>query len=174
MRVIYPGTFDPVTLGHLDIVRRAEAIFGTVEIAVVASSSKNVFFTLEQRVALMRESLLEAGLGTVGVASFDCLLVNHMRSIGATCFIRGLRANADFEYEFQMQLVNRRLAPDITGIFMMPSEDMIYLSSTLVRELAMYGGDLSAFVTPCVREALRRRFPARQGTNPSSEWNGQS
>lgn len=174
MRVIYPGTFDPVTLGHLDIVRKAEEIFGAVEIAVVARSSKSVFFPLEHRLSLVRESLREVGLGGVTVSSFDCLLVDYMRSTGATCFIRGLRANSDFEYEFQMQLVNRRLAPDITGIFMMPSEDMIYLSSTLVRELAMYGGDLSSFVTPSVRKALGERFPARHGINPSIERNGQA
>jgi len=174
MGVIYPGTFDPVTLGHLDIIRRARDIFGEVQVAIVASTPKSAFFPLTERMSLLREALLESRLDGVSVGSFDCLLVDYMRSIGATVFIRGLRANSDFEFEFQMQLVNRRLAPEITGIYMMPSENMIYISSTLVREVAMYGGDLSTFVTPGVQKALQERFSARYGTTSTSERNGQS
>ena len=165
MAVLYPGTFDPVTLGHLDIIRRAAEIFGTVDVAVVESTPKSVFFSLEERVDLLKGALADAGLEHVSVSSFDSLLVEHMRKIGAKVFIRGLRANSDFEYEFQMQLVNLRLAPEITGIYMMPSENMVYLSSTLVREVAMYGGDLSTFVTPGVQSALQDRYSERYGTN---------
>jgi len=165
MAVIYPGTFDPVTLGHLDIIRRALKIFDRVDVAVVESTPKAVFFPLKDRIRLLEGALDDSGLDNVSVSSFDSLLVEHMRRLGAKVFIRGLRANSDFEYEFQMQLVNRRLAPEITGIYMMPSENMVYLSSTLVREVAMYGGDLSTFVTPGVESALHDRFSERYGTN---------
>jgi pantetheine-phosphate adenylyltransferase len=173
MGVIYPGTFDPVTLGHLDIIRRARDIFGTVQVAVVAGSPKSVFFPATDRVNMLRDALADVCMEDVSVSSFDCLLVEYMRSTGATVFIRGLRANSDFEFEFQMQLVNRRLAPEITGIYMMPSENMTYISSTLVREVAMYGGDLSTFVTPGVQKALQERFSARYRTTPTIERNGQ-
>ncbi|OPL19362.1 MAG: phosphopantetheine adenylyltransferase [Candidatus Aegiribacteria sp. MLS_C] len=158
MTIVYPGTFDPATLGHMDIIRRAGKIFGGIEVAVVRRSGKQLSFSIEERVELMRGSLEEAGLSGISVTSFDCLLVEYMRSRGLTTFIRGLRANSDFEYEFQMQLMNRRLAPDITGLYLMPSEDNMYLSSTLVKEIAMYGGDVKTLVTECVRKALERRF----------------
>lgn len=158
MKIVYPGTFDPVTLGHMDIIRRAGNIFGEIEIAVVERSSKTLCFSIGDRVRLLRESLAEEGLGGIEVTSFDCLLVEYMKSRNYHTFIRGLRANSDFEYEFQMQLMNRRLAPDITGLYLMPSEDNMYLSSTLVKEIAAYGGDLSTLVTDCVRKALETTF----------------
>ncbi len=158
MKIVYPGTFDPVTLGHMDIIRRARNIFADIEVAVVERSSKALCFSIEDRVRLMRESLTEVGLTGIQVTSFDCLLVEYMKSRDYHTFIRGLRANSDFEYEFQMQLMNRRLAPDITGLYLMPSEDNMYLSSTLVKEIAGYGGDLSTLVTDCVRKALERAF----------------
>ena len=158
MRVVYPGTFDPVTLGHIDIIRRTREIFGSVDVAIVATTPRKTFFSIEERVDLMEGSLVEAGMEGVSVATFDCLLVEFMRKRGCNRFIRGLRANSDFEYEFQMQLMNRRLAPEIAGLYLMPSEDTMYLSSTLVREVAMYGGDLDTLVTPCVGEALRSKF----------------
>ncbi|MBN2587293.1 MAG: pantetheine-phosphate adenylyltransferase [Candidatus Fermentibacteraceae bacterium] len=158
MKIIYPGTFDPVTLGHMDIIRRARNIFADIEVAVVERSSKALCFSIEDRVGLMRESLAEVGIKGIQVVSFDCLLVEYMKSRNYHTFIRGLRANSDFEYEFQMQLMNRRLAPDITGLYLMPSEDNMYLSSTLVKEIAGYGGDLSTLVTDCVRKSLERAF----------------
>jgi pantetheine-phosphate adenylyltransferase len=158
MKIVYPGTFDPVTLGHMDIIRRARNIFSDIEVAVVERSSKAICFSIEDRVRLMRESLTEVDLTGIQVTSFDCLLVEYMKSRDYHTFIRGLRANSDFEYEFQMQLMNRRLAPDITGLYLMPSEDNMYLSSTLVKEIARYGGDLSTLVTDCVRKSLERAF----------------
>jgi pantetheine-phosphate adenylyltransferase len=158
MTVLYPGTFDPITLGHLDIVRRASAIFPDLMVAVAARSPKNLIFTVDERLDLVGRSLRETGLDGVRVTSFDSLLIDCMKECGAQIFVRGLRANTDFEYEFQMHLANRKLAPGMTGIYLMPSESSIYLSSTLVKEIASYGGSLSAFVTPSVEEALRRMF----------------
>ena len=164
MKIVYPGTFDPVTLGHMDIIRRASEIFDEVRVAVVERSSKTICFSVEERIELMRESLRELELFETEVEYFDSLLVDYMQKNGYSTFIRGLRANSDFEYEFQMQLMNRRLAPDITGLYLMPSEDNMYLSSTLVKEIARYGGDLRTLVTTCVRNALVDRYsrPARE------------
>lgn len=159
LKVIYPGTFDPVTAGHLDIIRRAARIFTEVEIAVVDRSSKSIAFDTSTRVSLVRSSVEEAEIkGTITVVSFDGLLVDYMRNRGYSLFIRGLRANSDFEYEFQMQLMNRRLAQDITGIYMMPSEHNMYLSSTVVKEVAMFGGSLATLVTPSVEKALMEYY----------------
>jgi len=157
--VVYPGTFDPVTRGHLDIAARAVEVFGSLEMAVARSGMKDLTFPAGTRAALVRSSLDEAGIDSVEVTLFDGLLVDYMLSRGAGVFIRGLRANADFEYEFQMQLINRKLAPGITGLYLMPGENYIYLSSTVVREIAALGGRLSEFVTPSVEQALRERFP---------------
>jgi len=155
LKVIYPGTFDPITAGHLDIIRRAARIFHEVEIAVVARSSKNLLFDAEARVRMARESIGEMSIrGNITVNSFNGLLVDYMRRNEYSLFIRGLRANSDFEYEFQMQLMNRRLAPEITGIYMMPSEHNMYLSSTVVKEVASFGGSLETMVAPSVEKAL--------------------
>lgn len=159
LKVIYPGTFDPVTAGHLDIIRRAARIFSEVEISVVDRSSKSMAFDTDTRVALVKKSIEEAGItGLITVVSFDGLLVDYMRNNDYSLFIRGLRANSDFEYEFQMQLMNRRLAPDVTGIYMMPSEHNMYLSSTVVKEVAMFGGSLETLVTPSVEKALEEYY----------------
>ncbi len=159
LKVVYPGTFDPVTGGHLDIIRRAGKIFHEVEVAVVRRSTKTMLFDTDTRVRLAKESLRDLSLqGNITVTSFDGLLVDYMREKGYSLFIRGLRANSDFEYEFQMQLMNRRLAPEITGIYMMPSETNMYLSSTVVKEVAMFGGDLDKMVTPSVKEALKNHY----------------
>ena len=156
MTVLYPGTFDPVTRGHLDLAGRASEVFGDLTIAVSERSSKKLLFSTRERVDLVKRSLGEIGIEGVGVTSFDSLLMDFMREIGATVFVRGLRVNADFEYELQMHLANRKMAPEVSGIYLMPSESSICLSSSLVKEIAGYGGDLSAFVTPCVEEALLR------------------
>ncbi|PIE52557.1 pantetheine-phosphate adenylyltransferase [Candidatus Fermentibacteria bacterium] len=154
-KVIYPGTFDPVTAGHLDIIRRAAGIFPEVTIAVVNRSSKSMAFDTETRIRLAEASVKEMGIqGEISICSFDGLLVDYMKENGYNLFIRGLRANSDFEFEFQMQLMNRRLAPDITGIYMMPSEHNMYLSSTVVKEVAMFGGCLDTLVAPSVKREL--------------------
>jgi len=164
MRIVYPGTFDPLTLGHLDIIRRASSIFSEIEVAVVTRSLKTLCFPVEERVGLLRESLEEMNLSGIEVTSFDSLLVEYMSRKNYHTFIRGLRANSDFEYEFQMQLMNRRLAPAITGLYLMPSEDRMYLSSTLVKEIAKYRGDLSTMVTKCVRIALEKKYGYVEGS----------
>ena len=159
MMALYPGTFDPITRGHLDIVERAAGIFDGLELAVVMESGKELCFSADERLSLARSSVREAGLDDrVEVTLFDGLLVEYMRRRNLRVFIRGLRATSDFEYEFQMQLMNRRLAPEITGIYLMPAENNMYISSTLVREIARYRGDLSSFVMPSVESALRRRM----------------
>lgn len=161
MQAIYPGTFDPFTRGHLDIASRAAAIFGSLRIAVVRRSLKGLLFSAEERAAMAVSSLAEHGVKGLEVVIFDGLLMDYMKSIGAGVYIRGLRANSDFEYEFQMQLINRKLAPEVTGLYLMPSENYIYLSSTVVKEIASFGGDLSEFVTPSVEGALRREMANR-------------
>lgn len=158
-RVIYPGSFDPMTMGHLDIAGRALEIFGELKISVVRRSRKELLFDVKEREELARLSVAEAGMEEkVVVESFEGLLVDYMRRTGARIFVRGLRATSDFEYEFQMELMNRRLAPEITGVYLMPSESNIYLSSTVVKEIASYGGELSTLVMPAVESALRERF----------------
>jgi pantetheine-phosphate adenylyltransferase len=159
MKAIYPGTFDPVTAGHLDIVRRASVIFEEVEVAVVHDTTKGVTFGASERVRMVLDSLREASIeGSITVTSFDGLLVDYMRASGCSLFIRGLRANSDFEYEFQMQLMNRRLAPEVTGVYLMPSERNMYVSSTVVKEVARCGGPLETFVTPSVERALKDKY----------------
>ncbi len=159
MKVVYPGTFDPITAGHLDIIKRAAGIFEELEVAVVNISSKSMIFDTEERIALVRKSIEEAEItGSIEVCSFEGMLVDYMRRQNYELFIRGLRANSDFEYEFQMQLMNRRLAPKITGIYMMPSEHNMYLSSTVVKEVAKFEGNLKTLVTPSVEEALKHYY----------------
>lgn len=155
MKVIYPGTFDPVTAGHLDIIRRTAQIFEELEVAVVNVGSKSMIFDTETRVDLIEKAVIEDNIqGRINVCSFDGLLVDYMHTRGYTLFIRGLRANSDYEYEFQMQLMNRRLAPEITGLYMMPSEHNMYLSSTVVKEVARFGGNIDTMVTRSVKTAL--------------------
>ncbi len=159
MKVVYPGTFDPITAGHLDIIRRAAGIFDALEVAVVNKSSKSMIFDTEKRVELVKKSIAEDNItGHIDVCSFNGLLIDYMHKQDYQLFIRGLRANSDFEYEFQMQLMNRRLAPKITGIYMMPSEHNMYLSSTVVKEVAKFEGNLDTLVTPSVEEALKHYY----------------
>jgi len=157
-RAIFPGTFDPVTLGHLDIVRRALTIFDRIVVAVAEQREKRVLFSLEERVEMIREAT--ADLSGVEVESFDGMLVEFARARGVRAIIRGLRVISDFEYEFQMALMNRRLDEGIDTIFLMPSERHIYLNSTVVREIARMGGPIEAFVPPGVTKRLRARFTA--------------
>ncbi|MBO3278274.1 pantetheine-phosphate adenylyltransferase [Pseudomonas schmalbachii] len=155
-RVLYPGTFDPITKGHADLVERASRLFDHVVIAVAASPKKNPLFPLEQRVELCRE--VTAHLPNVTVVGFSSLLVHFVKEQNANILLRGLRAVSDFEYEFQLANMNRQLAPDIESMFLTPSEKYSFISSTLVREIAALGGDITKFVHPVVATALSERF----------------
>jgi len=158
---VYPGSFDPVTKGHADLIRRSLAFSDRVVVAVAVNVTKQPLFTLEERVALIRETVSLPG---VEVRSFDGLLVDFARQVGATMLIRGLRAVSDFEYEFQMALMNRTLAPGIETVFLVPAFDLTYLSSSLVREVARFGGDVSALVHPAVQRALTAKFTTHSGS----------
>lgn len=154
--ILYPGTFDPITKGHMDLVGRAAKLFDRVVVAVAASPKKNPAFSLEQRVELAREVLKEHA--NVEVVGFSTLLAHFAREVEANVFLRGLRAVSDFEYEFQLANMNRQLAPDVESLFLTPSEKYSYISSTLVREIAALGGDVTNFVHPVVHEALLERY----------------
>lgn len=151
---VYPGSFDPITKGHADLIRRTLAFADRVVVAVAVNPAKQPLFTLAERVALIRETVALPG---VEVQAFEGLLVEFARRVGATLLVRGLRAVSDFEYEFQMALMNRNLAPGIETVFLMPAFDLTYLSSSLVREVARFGGDVSALVHPAVERALREK-----------------
>ena len=155
IRAVYPGTFDPLTRGHEDLVRRASTLFDAVILAVADSRSKKPFFTLEERLDMARQVL--AGLGNVEVMGFDGLLIDFARQHDARVVVRGLRAVSDFEYEFQLAGMNRNLSPDMETVFLTPSEQHMFISATLVREIAMFGGDISKFVHPIVRAKLAAR-----------------
>ena len=155
---VYPGTFDPVTNGHLDIVRRATRQFDRLIVAILNNQDKEPMFDLPERIRLLTDSVRD--LDNVEVDSFDGLLVDYAMNVGASTIVRGIRALSDFEYELQMAMMNRRLQPGLEAVFMMPSETYSYLSSRLVREVARLGGDLSGLVPEVVREALLRRHPA--------------
>ena len=157
---IYPGTFDPLTLGHEDLVRRASRLFGEVVVAVADSRSKRPFFTLEERVDMARELL--AAYPNVRVEGFDGLLMDFLRRQNARIILRGLRAVSDFEYEFQMAGMNRSLNPDVETVFLTPAEKYQFISATMVREIAMLGGDVGKFVQPKVLERLRQRISGRR------------
>ena len=158
---VYPGSFDPVTKGHADLIRRSLAFSDRVVVAVAVNVSKQPLFTLEERVALIRETVQ---LPNVEVLSFDGLLVDFAKQVGASMLIRGLRAVSDFEYEFQMALMNRTLAPALETVFLVPAFDLTYLSSSLVREVARFGGDVSALVDPVVQKALKAKFKSLSGS----------
>ncbi len=153
---IYPGTFDPVTNGHTDLVQRATRLFDQVIVAVAKGGSKQPVFPLEERVALVQEVL--ADMPGVKVCSFDTLLVDFMKQQGAGVILRGLRAVSDFEYEFQLAGMNRQLRPEVETVFLTPAEHYAYISSSLVREIASLGGDVSRFVHPKVVAALTSRL----------------
>lgn len=155
--VIYPGTFDPITNGHVDLVERASRLFDKVVLAIAHSEKKTPLFSLEQRVALCKASL--SHLDNVEVVGFSNLLIDFARSQGARCVLRGLRAVADFEYEFQLANMNRAMYPDFESIFLTPSEHLSYISSSLVREIAALDGDISPFVPKPVNAAVRERYP---------------
>lgn len=150
------GTFDPFTLGHLDVIERAARIFPRLVIAVATNPGKNPLFTLEERLDLVRQSTTH--LEGIEIDSFDGLLVDYTESKEIHVMIRGLRAFSDFEYEFRMALTNRKLKPDIETLFLMPKQDYSYISSSNVRTVSSLGGDISQFVPPPVKRALEARF----------------
>lgn len=152
MKILYPGTFDPVTNGHTDLIRRASTLAESVVVAVAESRTKAPCFLLEDRVRLVNSVV--AGMPNVEVHSFDGLTVDAAKRLGANAILRGLRAVSDFEYEFKLASMNRKLNPGIETMFLTPSENLAYVSSSLVREIASMGGDVSHFVAPAVMEAL--------------------
>ena len=156
---IYAGSFDPITRGHEDLVRRTLEFVDRLIVAVANNSSKQPLFSIDERVELIRSAL--DGEGRVEVRSFSGLLVDFAVSEGANLLIRGLRAVSDFEYEYQMALMNRHLSPKLETVFMIPSLDTTYISASLVREVARYGGDVSTLVHPVIAAALRTKIPSR-------------
>lgn len=156
MTVIYPGSFDPVTYGHLDIIERSSKKFEKVIVAVLNNTSKNVLFTVEERVEMLEKTLKK--YDNVEVDTFSGLLIDYAKKKNVTTMVRGLRAVSDFEYEMQMALANRKLYPDIETLFMVSGSDYTYLSSSLVKEIAMFDGDISCLVPKIVREALKEKL----------------
>ena len=155
-RAIYPGSFDPVTNGHLDVILRARKLFDEIIVAVAHNDEKQPLFSLEERLALLHDAV--AKIDNVRVAQFDGLLVEFAAAQKSSAVIRGLRAVSDFEFEFQMALMNRKLAESVEAIFLMPKEEYTYLSSRLVKEIARLGGDVSGFVPRSVAVALKKKF----------------
>jgi len=155
LKVVYPGTFDPFTRGHEDLVRRAAQLFHTVVVGVAASASKTPYFALEERVEMAREVL--APFPNVTVTSFSTLLMDFVHAHGARVILRGLRAVSDFEYEFQMAGMNRNLHPEVETLFLTPAEQYMFISATIVREIARFGGDVSMFVHPAVNRRLKAK-----------------
>jgi pantetheine-phosphate adenylyltransferase len=158
-RAVYPGSFDPVTNGHLDIIERASLLFDELIVAVAYNDEKNPLFTSSQRIELLGEVV--GHLPNVKVAEFEGLLIDFAREQGATAIVRGLRAISDFEFEFQMALMNRKLNPELETVFMMPKEEYTYLSSRIVKEIARLGGNVGAFVPHSIAAALKERFTPR-------------
>jgi pantetheine-phosphate adenylyltransferase len=153
---IYPGSFDPLTNGHLDVIERAVKLFDRVVVAVAKNESKHPLFTLEERVELVRRSIQH--LPNVEADSFDCLLVNYVEQRSAQAIVRGLRAISDFEFEFQLALMNRKLNERVETIFMMPKDTYTFLSSRIIKEIARLNGDISAFVPAHVQKALAGKW----------------
>lgn len=158
---IYPGTFDPITLGHLDVLERALTLFDRVEVTVAVNHEKASLLTVDERVDLIRKSVSGIeGEDRVTVTSFQGLLVDHARAVGAIALVRGLRQVSDFDYEFRMALANRRLFPELQTVFLMPSEDHTFVAASIVREIHRWGGDITSFVPTCVVDALAARTAA--------------
>ena len=156
-RIIYPGTFDPITYGHIDVVGRALQLFDEVVLAIAADSTKKPLFTLEERLTLAEKALVDFG-AKVRVTAFHGLLIDFVQSEDSRAILRGLRAISDFEFEFQMALMNRKLNDSIETLFLMPRGAYTYLSSTIIKEIGRLGGDVSAFVPPVVGKALVAKY----------------
>jgi len=152
---VYPGSFDPITKGHEDLIHRSLEFVDQLIVAVAVNVAKQPLFSLEERVSLIKATVTDQ---RVDVQSFEGLLAEFGKKVGASVIVRGLRAISDFEYEFQMALMNRNLAPKLETVFLVPAFDLTYLSSSLVREVARFGGDVSSLVHPAVQKALKRKF----------------
>lgn len=159
VKALYPGTFDPPTNGHIDLIQRGAKLFEHLTVAVLVNPIKNPLFTVEERVEMLREST--AALGNVSVATFDGLMVDFARQLGATAVLRGIRAISDYEHEFQMALMNRRLAPEIETVFLQPAGRYSFVSSRMVKEVVSFGGDVSGLVPPNVLRRLHGRINAK-------------
>ncbi|MFC7363679.1 MULTISPECIES: pantetheine-phosphate adenylyltransferase [Bhargavaea] len=157
---VVPGSFDPVTNGHLDIIRRASRVFGEIRVCVLNNSSKNPLFTVDERIMLIREAT--SGIDNVKVESYSGLLVDYAKGVGATAIVRGLRAVSDFEYEMQITSMNRVLEEEIETFFMMTNNQYSFLSSSIVKEVAKYGADTSDLVPPVVEQALREKYNIKE------------
>ncbi len=156
LTAVYPGTFDPITRGHEDLVRRAVRLFDRVVVAVAESRNKRPFFSMEERVAMSREVL--AGIPHVRVEGFSGLLIDFVAEQGGIAVLRGLRAASDFEYEFQLAGMNRNLKPDIETLFLTPSDQYMFISASMIREIAQLGGDVTPFVHPLVAQRLNEKI----------------
>ena len=154
--VICPGSFDPVTLGHLDIIKRASKMFGKVYIAVLVNSSKTPSFSIEERIELLSDAV--RGLDNVEIVSFEGLLAEYCRQHGVDAIVKGLRAVSDFDYEFQMAMANKKINPELETIFLTADSDSMYLSSSMVREIGSMGGDISNFVPECVHDRIVKKL----------------
>ncbi len=155
-RAIYPGTFDPLTNGHIDLIKRASRLFDEVIVSIAANPTKKPMFTLGERVELCQQAISD--VPGIQVRGFTGLLVHYMKEVETHTVIRGLRAVSDFEYEFQLAAMNRRLDPDIESIFLTPAENYTFISASLVKEIAVLGGDVSPFVHPVVLDAIRHKL----------------
>jgi pantetheine-phosphate adenylyltransferase len=160
-KAIYPGTFDPFTNGHLDVLDRALNIFDEVEVVIGEKKKKKTLFTVNERLEMIREIVIEFPGVTVAVLH-DGLLANYARQVEARAIVRGVRQVKDFEYEFQMSLLNRHLYPEVTTVFLMPNVKYTYVASSIIREVAMLGGDVSKFVHPCVLAMLHKKLHEKQ------------
>ncbi len=158
MRALYPGSFDPITYGHLDVLQRARKVFNQLTVAVVENPRKVALFSAEERRHLVEESLREVGIKDVPVITYSGLLIECAKRLGVVAIVRGLRATSDFDYEFQMALTNRDLDSDIETVFFMTAGRYSFLSSSIVKEVKRYGGDVSKFVPRCVERALEEKF----------------
>ena len=167
---LYPGSFDPVTLGHLDILERATLIFDHVVVAVLENTRKAALFSVDERVELIRESV--NGNSRVEVSTFSGLTVECARSVGATAIVRGLRATSDFENEFQMALMNRRLAPDVHTVFLMTSFSNVYISSSMIKEVCRHGANIDDFVPAASARALNERIGGGRGEHDAAGGTG--
>ena len=156
MTAVYPGSFDPVTLGHVDLAKRAAALFDKVIVAVYATPTKDLLFDVEERISLFSKTV--ESLTNVEVVRFEGLVVRFVQEVGANVIVRGLRTGSDFEYEFDMAIMNRRLAPEVDMVSFMTSQDHMFLSSSLIKEVAMLGGDITGMVPPHVAKAVYDKF----------------
>jgi pantetheine-phosphate adenylyltransferase len=161
VKALYPGTFDPPTNGHIDLIQRGSKLFEHLTVAILINPVKNPLFTVEERVEMLREST--SSLGNVSVSTFDGLMVEFARRLGATAVLRGIRAISDYEHEFQMALMNRRLAPEIETVFLQPAGRYSFVSSRMLKEVFSFGGDVSGLVPPNVLKRLRNRIGVSAG-----------